>query len=66
MSVERHIQALWDVMRNEHEDSLAELQRFADEAAAAGDTVSQRSMLDHIERLKAIPYPWESKETVTK
>ena len=57
--VERHIQALQDLLVAEHEEYVAEVQGYADEAAARGDLVNQRWHLDHIERLKAMPKPWE-------
>jgi hypothetical protein len=53
-----HIQALRDALRTEHEEWIAEVQQWADEAGAKGDTVRQRRHLDHVARLKAIPYPW--------
>jgi hypothetical protein len=56
-----HIQALRDALRTEHEEWIAEVQQWADEAAAKGDTVHQRRHLDHVARLKAMPYPWETK-----
>jgi hypothetical protein len=54
-----HIQALRDALRTEHEGWIAEVQQWADEAASKGDAVRQRRHLDHVARLKAMPYPWE-------
>ena len=62
MSVDPHVQALRDLLVAEHEERIAEVQRWADEAAAAGDTERQRWHLADIERLKAMPYPWEPKQ----
>lgn len=57
--VDPHIQALRDALVAEHEARIAEEQEWADEAAAAGDERSHRRILEHIARLKAMPYPWE-------
>ncbi|MDI5939406.1 hypothetical protein ACVMYR_03295 [Micromonospora sp. PTRAS2] len=60
MTMDPHVQALNDALRSEHEGWIAEVQRWADEAAAAGDHERQRRHLAHVERLRAMPYPWES------
>jgi hypothetical protein len=57
--VDAHIQALRDALVAEHTERIAEVQRWADEAASLGDTEGQRRHLAHVERLKAMPYPWE-------
>jgi hypothetical protein len=59
MSVDPQVQALRDLLRADHEAWIAEVQGWADQAAAAGDTVRQRRHQAHVERLKAMPYPWE-------
>jgi hypothetical protein len=59
MSVDPHVQVLRDLLRAEHEAWIAEIQGWADEAAAAGDAQRHRRHLDHVQRLKAMPYPWE-------
>jgi hypothetical protein len=59
MTFEEHIRVLNDLLRTEHEQWIAEVQRWADDAGAAGDLGRQRRHLAHVERLKAIPYPWE-------
>lgn len=59
MSVDPHIQALRDLLIAEHEERIAEVQRWADEAGAAGDAWRQRWHLDQVAQLKAMPYPWE-------
>ncbi|HEY3261506.1 MAG TPA: hypothetical protein VGJ95_14770 [Pseudonocardiaceae bacterium] len=58
-TVDPHIQALRDALVAEHTERIAEVQRWADEAAARGDDERQRWHLAHAERLKAMPYPWE-------
>ncbi|MGH8573272.1 MAG: hypothetical protein ACREX8_11955 [Gammaproteobacteria bacterium] len=62
-TVDRHIQALRDLLVAEHTEHIAEVQRRADEAAARGDVANQRWHLDDVERLKAMPYPWEQPAT---
>lgn len=62
MSVDTHIQALRDALRNEHEARIAEVQGWADEAGAAGRTEQQRRYLAQVDRLRAMPYPWEADE----
>jgi hypothetical protein len=57
--VDSHIQALRDALVAEHEQRIAEIVGWADEAAARGDTDNQRRHLAHVERLRAMPYPWE-------
>jgi hypothetical protein len=59
MTVDPHMQALRDQLRADHEAWIAEVQQWADDAGAAGDVERQRRHLDHVERLKAMPYPWE-------
>lgn len=59
MSVDPHIQVLQDALRVEHEARIAEVQAWADEAGAAGDVERQRRHQAHVERLRAMPYPWE-------
>lgn len=54
-----HLQALHDHVRAEHEAWIAEVQSWADSAGEAGDTARQRRHLEHVQRLKAMPYPGE-------
>jgi hypothetical protein len=59
--VDPHIQALRDALVAEHEARIAEVEALADQAAARGDLEAQRWHLAHIERLKAMRYPWEDR-----
>ncbi|HKT03150.1 MAG TPA: hypothetical protein VJT31_26780 [Rugosimonospora sp.] len=59
MTVDPQVQALQDLLRADHEAWIAEVQQWADEAGEAGDLQRQRRHLAHVERLKAMPYPWE-------
>jgi hypothetical protein len=58
--VDRHVQALRDALVAEHEEHIAEIQRRADEAAARGDEWYRRWHQGHLERLKAMRYPWST------
>jgi hypothetical protein len=62
LSNDPHIKALRDALVAEHEATIAEVQRWADEAGAAGEVERQRRHLARVERLKAIPYPWEQSQ----
>jgi hypothetical protein len=55
--VDLHIQALRDFLVADHEAWIAEVQGWADKAAANGDVKRQRQHLAHVERLKAMPMP---------
>lgn len=57
MTVDPHIAALRELLRSDPEVWIAEVQRPADEAAAAGHVERQRRHLAHVERFKAMPYP---------
>ncbi len=59
MTVDPQVQALRELLRADHEAWIAEVRQWADEAGAAGDLERQRRHLAHVERLKAMPYPWE-------
>ncbi len=59
--VDRHIQALRDLLVADHEEYIAEVQQAADEAASRGDVVNQRMHLDHVERLKAMRFSWQER-----
>jgi hypothetical protein len=58
-TVDPHIQALRDLLVAEHEAWIAEVKGWADRAVARGDVERQRRHLADVERLKAMPYPWE-------
>jgi hypothetical protein len=64
MNEDPHIQLLRDALRAEHEAWIAEVQQWADNAEAAGDTERMRRHLAHVARLKAMPYPWEKQQHV--
>jgi hypothetical protein len=59
-TVDPHIQALRDALVAEHTERIAEVQGWADEAAARGDVERQRRHQAHVERLKVMPYPWQN------
>ena len=59
--VDPHVQALRDALVAEHEAYIAEVEGWADQAAARGDVETQRWHLAHVDRLKAMRYPWEDR-----
>jgi hypothetical protein len=65
MTLEEHVRILHDLLRRDHEEWIAEIQGWADAAAARGDAKRHRSYLDMIARYEARPKPWEPKETTT-
>jgi hypothetical protein len=62
MNVDPHVQALRDLLVADHRERIAEVQRWADEAAAAGDVERQQRHLAHLTRLQDMSYPWEHKQ----
>ncbi|MEV4758135.1 hypothetical protein AB0J86_23870 [Micromonospora sp. NPDC049559] len=61
-SADPHVQALRDLLVAEHEERIAEIQRWADEAGSRGDVTRQRWHLAHAARLRAMAYPWEQEQ----
>ena len=61
MSEDPHLRALQEALQAEHEAWIADVQSWADRAAAAGDVARERRHLEHVARLKAMPYPWEER-----
>jgi hypothetical protein len=57
--VDPHIQALRDALVAEHEERINEIQSWAVGAAARGDGEAERRHLAHVDRLRAMRYPWE-------
>jgi hypothetical protein len=60
MSVDTHVQALPDPIRADHGERMAEIRASAEDAAARGDLNAQRRHLADIDRLEALPKPWQS------
>ncbi len=63
MTVETHIRVIQDAIKADHEAWVAEIQALADQAATRGDLNAQRRHLAHIERVQALPKPWETAES---
>jgi hypothetical protein len=59
MNDDPHVRVLRDALRADHEAWIAEVQQWADDAQAAGDTERMHRHLAYVARLKATPYPWE-------
>ena len=58
MTTAEYISTLRAMIRAGHEEYVAQIQGWADAAAARGDTVAVRRHLEHVERLEALPKPW--------
>jgi hypothetical protein len=56
MTDDPQVRALEELLRAGHEAWIAEVQKWADAAGATGDV---HRHLEHVERLKAMPYLWE-------
>jgi hypothetical protein len=54
-----HIEALDAAIKADHERLIADVRAEAAAAAAQGDQQAERRHLARIERLEAIPKPWE-------
>jgi hypothetical protein len=63
LSNDPHIRALRDALVAEHESTVADTQRHADDAAARGDEPGRRWYQEQADRLRAIPYPWEERQS---
>jgi hypothetical protein len=61
VKVEDHIAALHALWRADHEDYIAEIRGWAEEAEAKGWTDSARHHRDRLARLDALEKPWEPK-----
>ena len=59
LSNDPHIRALREALVAEHEATIADAQRHADEAGARGDERGRTWYQEQADRLRAIPYPWE-------
>lgn len=62
LSSDPYIRMLRDALVAEHEATIAEEQRLADEAGETGNVERQRWHLERVARLRAIPYPWEQSQ----
>ena len=61
MKVEDHIAVLHALWRAEHEDDIAEIRSWAEEAEAKGWVDSARRHRARLARLDALEKPWEQK-----
>ncbi|MEV0457879.1 hypothetical protein [Catellatospora methionotrophica] len=56
------IRAIDEATRAEHERWVAEVQGWVEAARERGDEVALRRYLSQIDRLEAIPKPWENQQ----
>jgi hypothetical protein len=59
MTGDEHIRLLQQLVKADHDELLARVQGWVDDAAAKGDHLRYRRNLAYLEGLKAIPVPWE-------
>jgi hypothetical protein len=60
MTVDKHLAVLHAAMRADHEEYIAQVRGWAEEAEANGWTASARQHRDHLARLEAMDKPWET------
>lgn len=63
MNANEHVAALRALIRTDHEERVAEIQGWADAAAARGDAADVRWHLECLEQLEALPKPWIDPQT---
>jgi len=59
VNAKEHGEVLFRLMREEHEEFVAEVRRWAEEADAEGRTAAARQHWEHVARLEAMDKPWE-------
>jgi hypothetical protein len=64
-SVNEHFAVLHDMMRRDHEEYIAEVRQWADDAEAESRTAAARQHREHVARLEAMPKPWEPRQRMT-
>lgn len=59
VSVEEHRAALYDLMRRDHEEFIAQVRQWAETAETDRRAATARQHREHLARLEAEPKPWE-------
>ncbi|HEU0241801.1 MAG TPA: hypothetical protein VFR11_21455 [Micromonosporaceae bacterium] len=59
MTVDEHVAMLHAAMRADHEEYVAQVRGWAEEAETNGWTAAARQHRDHLARLEAMEKPWE-------
>ena len=62
-TVDKHVQALRDLLVAENEEYIAEIEQRAAAAGARGDVVNQRMHLAAVARTRTTPYPWKKRQS---
>ncbi|MBB5871093.1 hypothetical protein F4553_004472 [Allocatelliglobosispora scoriae] len=62
MTVDEHIAILHTAMRVDHEEYIAQVRQWAEEAEADGRVAAARQHRNHVARLEAMSKPWESQQ----
>jgi hypothetical protein len=63
--IDKHVQALRDLLVAENEEYIARIEQRAAAARARGDLVNERMHLEDLARLRATPYPWDKRPEAT-
>ena len=62
MTADEHVAVLHAAMRADHEEYIAEVRAWAEEAEANGWTAAARQHREHLARLEAMDKPWETSQ----
>jgi hypothetical protein len=60
MTVDEHVAALHAAMRADHEEYIAQVRSWAEQAEANGWTAAARQHREHMARLESMDKPWET------
>lgn len=63
--IDKHVQALRDLLVAENEEYIARIEQRAAAARARGDLVNERMHIEDLARLRTTPYPWEQSPEAT-
>jgi hypothetical protein len=59
MTVDEHVAVLHAAMQADHEEYIAQVRGWAEEAEVNGWTAAARQHRDHLARLEAVDKPWK-------
>ena len=60
MTVDEHVAVLHAAMRADHEEYIAQVRAWSEEAEANGWTAAARQHREHLARLETMDKPWET------
>jgi hypothetical protein len=62
MTVDEHVAPMHAAMRADHEEYIAQVRQWADEAEKDGRIAAARQHREHVRRLEAMNKPWETQQ----